>query len=194
MSRRFYSGQRIYFRALERDDAQTLVGWFNDPQNWVTLDRSLPMNVARETEFIDNLYKTPSDVVLGIVRAADDELVGVTGLQHIDPTSRRALFGIVIGRAYQGQGFGSEAVQLMARYAFNELNLNRIHLTVYAFNQRGIRAYERAGFVREGCARQAKWRNGAFHDELHYGLLREDYEARERDSTEDDVRLASMAT
>ncbi len=194
MSSRFYTGDRIYLRALEPSDAPIVAQWFNDPQNWATLDRCHPMSVVRETEFIENLYKSQTDLVLGIVRAADDRLVGVTGLHQIDSVSRRAVFGIVIGREFQNLGLGSEAVRLMARYAFRELNLHRINLSVYAFNARGVRVYERAGFVREGCSRRSKWRNGAFHDELHYGLLSDEFEQIEEDERTEDVRLASMAT
>jgi len=194
MSSRFYVGERISLRALEPSDAAVIAPWFNDPQNWITLDRCHPMSVLREREFIEHLYQSQSELVLGIVRAADDQLVGVTGLHQIDPVSRRAVFGILIGREYQNLGLGSEAVRLMARYAFFELNLNRISLSVYAFNRRGVRVYERAGFVREGCSRKSKWRHGAFHDELHYGLLRDDFEDTEREQVDDGARLASMAT
>ena len=62
------------------------------------------------------------------------------------------------------------------RFGFEEMTLNRVGLSVFADNRRGIRAYEKAGFVREGCVRQSFYRGGAYHDEVFYGLLRAEWE------------------
>ncbi len=195
MNIKYYEGDRISLRPIELADEPLLRQWLNDPENWRSLKRFLPVNSLREREYIEKLYQSPAELVLGIALQDGGELIGVTGLHGIDTASRRATFGILIGPLdKQGRGYGTEAVRLMVRYAFRELNLNRISLSVFNFNQRGIRAYERAGFVREGCSRQAFWRNGAFHDELHYGLLREDYDHLEREAYGEHARLASMST
>ncbi len=173
----YYPGRRIYLRPIELDDEPLLRRWINDPDNSKTLDRFLPVNELREREFIEGLYKSPDDIALAIVLRAGDRLIGVAGLHQIQPASRSAVFGIVIGdRGFQPRGYGTEATRLVVRYGFRELNLNRIGLTVYADHQPAVRAYRRAGFVREGCLRQAFFRNGAYHDAECYGLLRGEWE------------------
>ncbi|MCP4247465.1 MAG: GNAT family N-acetyltransferase, partial [bacterium] len=177
MTIRYYDGDRIYLRPVELADEPLLRRWFNDPENWRTLKRFRPINEQREREFIEKLYKSPDELALGIVVREGDVLVGVTGFRGLGGPDRSATFGITLGdREYQGRGFGTEATRLTVRYGFEELNLNRIGLTVHAGNERGIRAYRRAGFVREGRLRQTLYRNGRYHDELCYSILRREWE------------------
>ena len=63
----------------------------------------------------------------------------------------------------------------MLRFAFNELNYHRVYLRVYDFNQRAIRCYEKCGFQTEGRLRQHMYRNGAWHDEIIMGVLRDEF-------------------
>ena len=139
MKVQYFRGERIYFRPLEVSDVDRLVVWLNDEDNWATLGRSNPINRLRERAFVEGLYQTPTDVTLGIAAQEGDALIGCCGLHGICPQARRATFGLLIGdRAQQGLGLGSEATQLAVRYGFEELNLNRIELSVFAQNERGI--------------------------------------------------------
>jgi len=65
----------------------------------------------------------------------------------------------------------------MVRYGFLELGLNRVGLNVWAYNDRAIAAYRKAGFVEEGRTREAVWHDGRFHDELSMGLLASEWDA-----------------
>ncbi|MHC4091981.1 MAG: GNAT family N-acetyltransferase, partial [Planctomycetota bacterium] len=152
MSIMYYHGRRIYLRPLELSDEPRLRRWINDPENWKTLKRYLPANELREREFVEGLYKSPEKIALGVVVRDGEHLIGVTGLHMVNPVSRSAVFGIMIGdRKYQSRGYGTETTRLTVRYGFKELNLNRISLSVFADHERAIRAYRRAGFVQEGC-------------------------------------------
>ena len=74
-----------------------------------------------------------------------------------------------------GQGYGTEALHLALQYAFDELNLHRITLTVIAYNERAIALYERAGFQREGVFREFGRRDGKRYDMYLYGLLNREW-------------------
>ncbi len=63
------------------------------------------------------------------------------------------------------------------RFAFDEVNLRRLSLTVFAYNTRAIRLYEGMGFVREGTFREFLVRDGQPHDMLLYGLLEREWRA-----------------
>lgn len=177
MQNAFLIGEKIYLRPLEPEDAKTLLPWVNDPDVIKTLQMYTPKNLPIEQEFIAGLYKSDRDIVLGIVIKANDKLIGSTGLHRIDWKNRHALFAILIGdKTEWDKGYGTEATQLMTRYGFETLNLNRIYLWVYGFNQRGIKAYEKAGFKKEGVLRQSHFHQGRYYDTMVMGILREEWE------------------
>ena len=76
----------------------------------------------------------------------------------------------------RGKGYGSEAMRLIIDYAFFELNLHRIQLTVFDYNQQAIALYERLGFQREGVFREFGQRDGKRYDMYLYGILYEEWE------------------
>lgn len=172
----FYEGHRIYFSPVEPQDEPLLRRFINDPANWRGLMHRPPVNACREREWIESLGRDGKDYVFGVVVREGDRLIGVAGLHNISPVSRSANFGINIGeRAWQNKGYGTEATLLCLQYGFEELNLNRIALSVFSNNPRAIRCYQKAGFVQEGCLRQAVYRNGRYEDEYRFAVLREDW-------------------
>jgi RimJ/RimL family protein N-acetyltransferase len=85
--------------------------------------------------------------------------------------------GIGIGeREYWGKGYSTDMMRVILRYAFTELNLNRVTLNVFEYNPRAVRSYEKAGFVVEGRERKAIHRDGKYWDVLFMGVLREEWE------------------
>ena len=174
-------GEKIYLRPLEREDAPLFVIWLNDQEVTRTLLVSGPINLQKEEEYLENAYKSEHDTVLGIAIKETDKLIGSTGLRQIDFRNRHAGFGIVIGeKAEWGKGYGTEATSLITRYAFETFNLNRVWLHVFADNERGVRAYEKVGFKREGILRQEGYREGRYWDTLTMAILREEWEARKQ--------------
>jgi len=169
-------GTRVYLRPLERADAATLQPWFNDPEVCEHLAIRRPASLAFEEAFLAGLEGDEHRLLLGIALRDGDALIGTTGLEDIDFVNRHAQFGIAIGaRALWGQGHGSEVAALMVRHAFQHLNLNRVWLHVYESNSRGLRAYEKAGFRREGVLRQARWQRDRWVDTIAMAVLREEW-------------------
>ncbi|MBN1453524.1 MAG: GNAT family N-acetyltransferase, partial [Anaerolineales bacterium] len=106
----------------------------------------------------------------------DDRLLGDVTLSVINWGSREAFAGIGIGvREFWGKGFGTDAMRLILRYGFVELNLRRVSLNVFEFNQRALRSYEKAGFRVEGSQRQYIQREGRRWDIVFMGILREEW-------------------
>ena len=70
-----------------------------------------------------------------------------------------------------------KATTLMVDHAFTSLGLHRVSLSVFAFNERAIRSYTRVGFVSEGRAREAIWRDGCWWDEIHMSVLEPEWRA-----------------
>lgn len=193
MSVVYYNGERIYFRPIEPADEPMLRRWINDPRVWSTLGYRLPVNEVREREWVEGLGKDDRNAHFGIVVRDGDRLVGTCGLHGMHPVPRSASYGLMIGDVdAHGQGYGTEATKLAVKFGFEELNLHRIQLDVFAHNLAAQRVYEKAGFVREGCRRKAFFRHGAYHDVYFYGILREEYEtsaAREAANSEQEVMV-----
>ncbi len=76
-----------------------------------------------------------------------------------------------------GKGYGTDAMRVILRYGFTELNLKRITLGVFGYNARAIRSYEKAGFTVEGRMRKALYRDGSRADIVFMGILRDEWQA-----------------
>ena len=174
------AGQKVCLRPIERSDIPTFVRWFNDPEVTRYLQTYMPMSLAEEERWFEEYLGDKSQRIFGIV-TMDGRLVGNIGLHRIDWKDRQAMLGIVIGeKECWGQGFGSDAIRTLVRFAFREMNLYRVYLTVYEYNARALRCYERCGFQLEGRMRRAHFHDGSYHDELMLAVLRE--EAQDNDS------------
>jgi RimJ/RimL family protein N-acetyltransferase len=84
------------------------------------------------------------------------------------------LFGIMVSSEARGRGVGEAAVRRLVRELLGELGYHRVELECYGYNERAIRLFERAGFVREGVKRQAYRRQGEWVDSVLFGLVAED--------------------
>ena len=170
-------GVRVYLRSVERDDLPRCHGWMNDEKLVATLAQRYPMSLAREADWIERAARgqDPSDGPFANCLADDDRHIGNCGLVGIDRENRTATLGIFIGEEdCRGRGFGAEALRLLCRYAFDELDLRKIRLDVQAENAAALRTYERLGFRREGLLREEVYRKGRTIDVVRMGLLKEE--------------------
>ena len=103
-------------------------------------------------------------------------LIGFLNLFGLSWTHGDTWLGIGLGdREHWGKGYGTDAVQIILRYVFTELNLRRVTLGVFAYNPRAIKSYEKAGFKVEGRLRQYISREGQRNDMIVMSLLREEW-------------------
>ena len=183
MSKNSFLGQRVRLSAPDPElHAPVIAGWSRDPE-FVTL---LSSGIARpwtvgaiKKELEDSLggdEPKPNHFPFVIHTLPTDDqparLVGIVDLSVDHWSHRDAWLGIGIGeRADWGQGYGSEAMRLVLRYAFDELNLHRVSLTVFAYNERALRTYRRLGFVEEGRQRERLLRFGRRWDMVFMGIF-----------------------
>ncbi|MDP6958732.1 MAG: GNAT family protein [Planctomycetota bacterium] len=179
MSPRFKIGNRIYLRAPEETEIDLFLTWINNPQNYRYITRTRPLGRAEEQEWLATLHKRKNDVVFCIVDKEEDRPIGNCGLHGLNHPNRSAELGILIGEErFQDRGYGTEAMELLCEYGFNMLNLNRIGLEVYEYNERAYRCYEKVGFQKEGRLREARFYDGRYWDALRYGLLAKEWRER----------------
>lgn len=119
----------------------------------------------------------PNNFSFAIRTLSDDRMIGYIGLWIGSWASGEAWVGIGIGeRSDWGKGFGTDAMRVILRYAFTELNLYRVSLDALGSNARAIRSYEKCGFVHEGELREAARYDGQYLSEVYMGILREEWE------------------
>lgn len=138
-----------------------------------------PLSAGEIKNELEETGRTENEFTFMIQTLQEARPIGVIALDGIQWTHAEGWLSIGLGeREYWGKGYGTDAMQLMLRYGFAELNLHRISLTVFEYNQRAIRLYGKLGFVHEGCAREFLKRDGRRWDMLFFGLLRSEWESR----------------
>lgn len=173
-------GDRIVLREYRDSDIDYIRQWVNDPEITNTLsDNFLYPHTKYETEsFFRTVVEGKSRNKSFIIAAKDSlEYIGQIDLYRMDWRNRFALLAIVIGRKeYLGKGYGSEAIQLLQKFAFEELNLNRIELEVYEYNERAYKCYLKCGFIEEGRYRKKMYKQGKYWDSICMSILKSEYE------------------
>ncbi len=139
-------------------------------------DPARRFSVKNSQKWIEKQYENDNNHFFAIRTLTEDLTIGGIGLDGIRWTHRDCFVGIGVGdREFWGKGYGTDAMKVILRYAFTELNLHRVTLDVFEYNPRGVRSYEKAGFVLEGRARGVLLREGRRWDVLYMGILREDW-------------------
>lgn len=176
-----YHGQLV---RLTTEDSQIFAEafsrWGRDTEYMRLLDDAPARlwSINQRKQWLEKDLENPDHGFLFSIRTlAEDKLIGFIGLWGLSWSHGEAWVGIGIGeREYWGKGYGSEAMQLVLRYAFSELNLHRVSLGVFSYNVRAMRAYEKCGFRNEGIIRQAFVREGQRWDLVNMGILRREWQ------------------
>jgi RimJ/RimL family protein N-acetyltransferase len=183
IDRPLFEGSLVRLKAVEPGlAAENIARWMQDSEFVRLLDadpaRLLSVDKHKELLEKDLVDEEESHEMLFQIQTLKDDLpIGLIGLDGIRWTHGDAWMGIGLGeRDYWGKGHGSDAIRVMLDYAFNELNLHRVSLSVFAYNQRAINSYHKVGFIEEGRARQFLNRDGQRYDLLFMGILRAEWE------------------
>ena len=162
------------------DDLPTVRRWYRDRELARLTRYSLrPMGDDEIDRFFHSRLLSPETVAYAIVVRRDRRLIGLTTFSNLDADNGSVLFHISIGEPDTwGRGYGTEATELMLELAFERIGLHRVGLSVFSFNVRAIRAYEKAGFRHEGRERESIIRDGQRWDELTMGILQHEWRAR----------------
>ena len=171
-------GDKVHLRALEEDDLPLLATWWNDP-TWMVFQNA-KITPTPHSSTIDMFRtwsgnKDASSFGFSIEEAASKELVGHVTVWGIDPIVRAGTLAIIIGGEHVGRGLGTDAMRVVLRFAFEELGINKIELSVWEYNSRALRTYERVGFVVEGSRRAATFHAGQYWAQIQMGILRSEY-------------------
>lgn len=168
---------KIRLRAVEPVDAALMYEWENDRALWYVSGTTSPLPMFIIDAFVKEAYQ---DIHINkqlrlIIERCDISLtLGYVDLFDVDFINRRAGVGIVIGDpAQRNNGFGSKAIHLVKKYAFEVLNLHQLFCNIHELNKPSIILFEKAGFVKCGLYKEWALINGQYQDVLPYQCLNE---------------------
>lgn len=169
------TGQLVTLRPGEESDIYLLHKWYNDTElnklaGWnsskITTDK-LRYNMSRSFGY------DPMNLMIDNEKGVP---IGTIQLYDFNEQDKSCKLGIRIGdRAYWSKGYGKDAVVAILEYAFMKIDIYRVTLKVYEYNERAVNCYLKCGFQYEGRTRQSAYIDGKFYDEIIMGALKSDY-------------------
>jgi RimJ/RimL family protein N-acetyltransferase len=170
-------GRLVRLAAPLDADFAVMAAWHGDGEFLRQLDAepAAPRTEAQLKKRWTEKAATGCDYYFTLRTLDGDRLVGYAGLSSILWNHGAAWLEMAVAPGEQGRGFGGDGLAVALRFAFGELNLRRVQLTVFGYNARAIALYEKMGFQREGAYREFLLRDGRAADMLLYGMLRREW-------------------
>jgi ribosomal-protein-alanine N-acetyltransferase len=132
----------------------------------------------RRTAGLTQSAAYPSMLVFAVIAPEGEQHIGNVGLFSLNWIMRTAEVRVVIGeKDFRGRGYAAEAYRLVISYAFDRLNMRRLHAGARVDNVASIAVLKKLGFVEEGRRREAFLRNEQAYDIIELGLLRREFSA-----------------
>lgn len=182
-----FESARLKLRKITKEDTELYHKWRNDLEVMHSTSPALDVYPIKATEDFVAYAILKSDTSKGymMVDKQREISIGIVSLINMDYKNRNAECIIDIGeKAYWGKGYGAEGMKLLMDYAFFELNLHRVSLRVFSFNERAIHLYQKLGFEAEGKSREALFRDGKWFDIIQMGILQKEYlEEKEKNNS-----------
>ncbi|MDN5341669.1 GNAT family N-acetyltransferase [Oceanotoga sp. DSM 15011] len=174
-------GDKVILRAYNKDDVKNALKSINDFEVKQYLDPSIPFPLKYEDElkWYERLNpKGDGTYSMAIENLETGEYMGGIGVNSVDWKNSVASIGLFLAKEFWNKGYGTDSLNVLLNFIFNEMNINKVKLNVYDFNKRGIRCYEKVGFVKEGVLREEIYRNGKYNDEIIMGILKSEFKQK----------------
>ena len=170
---RTLDGERVQLRRHEPGNYGLYAEWYGDPEVWhLTSWAAAPLNRTAVERLFEERELSNLDDSFAIHVKGEETPIGVISLMNISEANSSAELSVIVGNPEdRHQGYGAEAIRLLLDYAFEELGLNRVSLSVFDFNEGAYATYKRLGFRDERRLRRAVKRDGTFHDAILMGAL-----------------------
>jgi RimJ/RimL family protein N-acetyltransferase len=173
------AGDRIELRRHVPENYWLYGEWYGDPEIWrLTSWASAPLSPRAVERLFEDREHSQMDDSFAIHLSDEEEPIGVISLVNISEANASAELSVIVGHPEdRHHGYGAEAIAVLLDYAFGDLGLNRVGLSVFEFNEDAIAAYGKLGFREEGRLRRALRRDNAFHDAILMSVLEEEWGA-----------------
>lgn len=166
----YLKGSRVYLRSIEEDDAtENYLSWLNNQETTKGLVTGrFPTSMQSLKTYLRSIEQNEKSVMFAICLLENNQHIGNIKLDQLDYYAGTAELGILIGEENQrGKGIGSETCQLVLDYAFQNLNLRKVTLSVFSNNPNAVKTYEKLGFLVEGRLKDHFFMNGNYYDKIY---------------------------
>lgn len=174
-----YEGKFVRLRALAVDDAERNAKWLSDLETarLVRGGGAMPLSIAEEQRWIEqNSGAHKGDACHFAIDTLDGRHIGVCSYNSVNWRNRTCMVGWFIGdKDMRGRGYGSDMIKLLLSICFDELDMHKVSLAVFSYNEAAVRLYERLGFAREAVYREQVFARGRRWDEYGYSMLKREY-------------------
>ncbi len=167
---------RLILRPFEEQDAEPFSHYRSDPEVARYQGWEAPFSLEQANQFVAEMKGlragTPGRwYQLAIERKETGEMIGDCAFQVLLEDRHQAEVGFTLARAYQGQGYASEALKRLLAFLFDEIKLHRVRANIDPENLRSARLLERVGMRHEGRFIESLWLKGRWCDEDWYAIL-----------------------
>jgi RimJ/RimL family protein N-acetyltransferase len=172
-------GGKVYLTELDRENAETIRGWLNDPEvHRFLLVGHVPITKEQEQLYYDQQSSSTGSYSFEIHVAEDGRYIGNVGIVDVDLVHRHGEVGIAIGDTQAwGQGYGGDAIVACLKFAFLTLGLHSVSIRTRADHTRALELYRRLGFTETGREREHVFQDGRFADYIVFDMLEGEYRA-----------------
>jgi RimJ/RimL family protein N-acetyltransferase len=180
----FWQGEKVRLRPLRIEDAeQSFVSSLDSPsRQFLQLGIELPTSVEVQKTTLEKYVgcKDADGVIVFAIENLEGEHIGGLSLHSRDEKNGLFSFGIVIDRQHRRQGYAEDAIRIALRYGFWERRYQKCNSACTHTNEASIRLHKKLGFPEEGRRRRQVFFNGEYHDDVLFGMTREEFDAQER--------------
>ena len=165
----------ILLRSIEDKDLEFLREMINDPEiKKMTVGQCNYVTEEEHLKWFSNLKNEKNR--LRFMIEIDRVTIGTIILENIDLSNKNASISIKIGKTdFKGKGYGTKALRLILKYAFDELDLHMIYANVLEYNEASKKLFEKCGFKIDGIKRDAVYRDGKFHRLYLFSIIKEEF-------------------
>ncbi|MFR3817750.1 MAG: GNAT family N-acetyltransferase [Fusobacterium varium] len=170
-------GKKIILRAYKESDIEISFKLINTLNIRTMLGRNniFPFSMSAQKEFVEKaMINNGPTFNFAIEEKESGEYIGGCGINSYDDKNRKVIIGLWLGEQYQRKGYGSDVLRTLCRFIFDEMNIHKIVLDYFSFNEKGKKCYEAVGFKQEGIRRKELFRFGKYHDIIEMGLFKEE--------------------
>ncbi|MEO4051839.1 GNAT family protein [Solibacillus sp. CAU 1738] len=178
---RFLTGQRVFLKQMEQSHLERFAQLENEKCTLLLANDDIPFPSTAEdhTTFFNSISGKKEEFIFGIFDKQSEELIGSCGVFAINWKNSTCYVGISIASEWQNKGIGTDAMNTLISFIFNYIPIHKIKLQVFSFNANAIRSYKKCHLEQEGTLRNEIFRFGKFHDVFLFGLLRDDWNAKQ---------------
>lgn len=173
-----YIGELIRLREYRREDIELAKEYVNKEEIRQYTEPGIPFlyTLHNEEQWYERISPHEQEYNFAIEALDTKKYIGGCGIHNLDYKNSKVDIGIFIGdEAYLNRGYGTEALKILVKFIFEQMNINKVKLEVYSFNIRAQRCYEKVGFKKEAVLKDEIFRNGKYHDIICMSIFKEDY-------------------